>query len=173
MRAGAPWLRAAACAGAIVSGAAWPASAAPCDPGPGARAAVAAQAMVAAAHPAAAAAGCRVLARGGNAVDAAVAVQMVLAVVEPQASGPGGGTLLLHFDAASGRLRFFDGLASAPGAVNADLRAPLDAHDARRCAHERLPVQVSVTARAVAVPGTVARAADRGTRARHRGGAPS
>jgi gamma-glutamyltranspeptidase len=77
MRAGAPWLRAAACAGAIVSGAAWPASAAPCDPGPGARAAVAAQAMVAAAHPAAAAAGCRVLARGGNAVDAAGALRVV------------------------------------------------------------------------------------------------
>lgn len=169
MRAGAPWLRAAVCAGVIAGCSPWSATLAACTPESGdTHTGTATRAMVVAAHPQAAATGCRVLARGGNAIDAALAVQMMLAVVEPQASGPGGGTVLLYFDAASGEVRFFDGLASAPAAVNADLRAPLDALDARRCALDplsghlsghlagRLPGQVTVSARAVAVPGTIA-----------------
>ena len=59
------------------------------------------QAMVAAANPMAVEAGLDVLRRGGSAVDAAIAVQMVLGVVEPQASGIGGGGFLLHYDAAT------------------------------------------------------------------------
>ncbi len=64
-----------------------------------------ASAMIAAADPRAVAAGLAILKAGGNAMDAAVAVQMVLGVVEPQSSGLGGGAVLLHYDAASGRVR--------------------------------------------------------------------
>ncbi len=70
--------------------------------------------MVAAAHPLAAQAGLDVLRRGGSALDAAIAVQMVLNVVEPQASGIGGGGLLLYYDAKAGRLHYYDGRETAP-----------------------------------------------------------
>jgi gamma-glutamyltranspeptidase / glutathione hydrolase len=53
---------------------------------------------VTSAHPAATDAGAAMLRAGGNAVDAAIAVQMVLALVEPQSSGIGGGAFLLHWD---------------------------------------------------------------------------
>ncbi len=72
------------------------------------------QSMVAAANPLAVEAGLDVLRRGGSAVDAAIAVQMVLGVVEPQASGIGGGGFLLHYDAASGATAVYDGRESAP-----------------------------------------------------------
>ncbi|MDI1283692.1 MAG: gamma-glutamyltransferase [Reyranella sp.] len=72
------------------------------------------QAMVAAAHPLAVDAGLEVLRRGGTAVDAAVAVQMVLGVVEPQASGIGGGGFLLHYDNATRAITVYDGRETAP-----------------------------------------------------------
>ncbi len=70
--------------------------------------------MVAAAHPAAVAAGLEVLEAGGTAADAAVAVQTVLGLVEPQSSGLGGGAFALYWDAASRTLHSFDGRETAP-----------------------------------------------------------
>jgi gamma-glutamyltranspeptidase/glutathione hydrolase len=105
--------------------------------------------MVVAAHPAASRAGADVLRRGGNAIDAAVAVQLVLGLVEPQSSGIGGGAFLLHFDAASGRVRAYDGRETAPAAAGGDLF--LDA------AGKPLGFFAAVTSgRAVGVPGTLA-----------------
>ena len=76
---------------------------------------VAAHAMVAAANPMAVDAGLAVLRRGGSAVDAAVAVQMMLGVVEPQSSGIGGGGFMLVHDAGTQRLLAYDGRETAPG----------------------------------------------------------
>ncbi|WP_296101348.1 gamma-glutamyltransferase [uncultured Agrobacterium sp.] len=70
--------------------------------------------MVAAANPLAAEAGRDVIAKGGNAVDAMVAVQTVLGLVEPQSSGLGGGAFLVYYDAKSGKLTTFDGRETAP-----------------------------------------------------------
>ena len=69
---------------------------------------------VAAANPLATDAGYQVLKAGGSAVDAAVAVQMVLTLVEPQSSGIGGGAFLLHADGRA--VEAFDGRETAPAA---------------------------------------------------------
>ena len=74
--------------------------------------------MVAAANPMAVEAGLDVLRRGGSAVDAAIAVQMVLGVVEPQASGIGGGGFLLHYDGATGAISVYDGRETAPAGAS-------------------------------------------------------
>ena len=79
--------------------------------------------MVAAANPHAARAGLEILRAGGSAVDAALAAQMVLTLVEPQSSGIGGGAFLLHYappaDRNGGRavLHGYDGRETAPAAV--------------------------------------------------------
>jgi len=74
--------------------------------------------MVAAAHPLAVEAGLEMLRRGGTAVDAAIAVQMVLGVVEPHASGIGGGAFLLHYDGASHAITAYDGRETAPAGAS-------------------------------------------------------
>jgi len=71
-------------------------------------------ALVAAANPLAADAGAEILRRGGDAVDAAVAVQAMLGLVEPQSSGVGGGAFMLYFDAATGVVSALDGREKAP-----------------------------------------------------------
>lgn len=70
--------------------------------------------MVAAANPLAAEAGRKIIADGGNAIDAMVAVQTVLGLVEPQSSGLGGGAFLVYYDAAAKKLTTFDGRETAP-----------------------------------------------------------
>jgi gamma-glutamyltranspeptidase/glutathione hydrolase len=76
--------------------------------------------MVAAAHPLAAQAGAEVLKRGGSALDAAIAVQMVLGLVEPESSGIGGGAFLLHWSESEKKLRTYDGRETAPRAARPD-----------------------------------------------------
>jgi gamma-glutamyltranspeptidase/glutathione hydrolase len=110
--------------------------------------------MAATAHPLASEAGCRILARGGTAADAAVAIQMVLAVVEPQSSGLGGGTLVTYYDRRTGRIEFHDGLAESPAVVTAGLRTPTAAEAAELGVTEFGP-DVTYTGRAVGVPGTL------------------
>ena len=73
--------------------------------------------MVSAAHPLAARAGVLILQQGGNAVDAMVAVQMALNVVEPQSSGIGGGCFILFYDAATKRVHAVDGREECPAAA--------------------------------------------------------
>ncbi len=73
---------------------------------------------VAAANPLATDAGLQVLRAGGSALDAAIAVQMVLGLVEPQSSGIGGGAFLLHFDGR--RVQAFDGRETAPAGARPD-----------------------------------------------------
>ena len=81
----------------------------------------AAKYMVAAANPLAVDAGLKMLGRGGSAIDAAVAVQMVLNLVEPQASGIGGGAFILHYDAGRKTTNAYDGREAAPMAATPDL----------------------------------------------------
>jgi len=77
--------------------------------------------MVVAAHPLAADAGYAILERGGSALDAAIAVQMVLGLVEPESSGIGGGAFLLHWSQKEKKLRSYDGRETAPAAATANL----------------------------------------------------
>ncbi|MCO1332865.1 gamma-glutamyltransferase [Microbulbifer sp. OS29] len=60
----------------------------------------------------------QILARGGTAVDAAIAAQMVLGLVEPQSSGIGGGAFMLSYDATQEKLRYYDGRETAPAQVD-------------------------------------------------------
>jgi gamma-glutamyltranspeptidase/glutathione hydrolase len=73
--------------------------------------------MVAAANPLAAEAGREILRAGGSALDAAVAMQMVLNLVEPQSSGIGGGAFILHYDADAKKTTTYDGRETAPAAA--------------------------------------------------------
>lgn len=74
--------------------------------------------MVAAAHPLAVEAAYQILERGGRAIDAAIAAQMVLNVIEPQSSGIGGGGFLLRYDAHSKAVSSWDGRETAPASVD-------------------------------------------------------
>jgi gamma-glutamyltranspeptidase / glutathione hydrolase len=107
------------------------------------------QQMVAAAHPLAVDAGLEVLARGGSAVDAAVAVQMMLGVVEPQASGVGGGGFLLYYDGTSHAITVYDGRETAPAGATPTMFLGADG--------KPLPFrQAVVSGLSVGVPGAVA-----------------
>jgi gamma-glutamyltranspeptidase/glutathione hydrolase len=90
------------------------------SPGEAREAVTAKNFIVTAAHPLAAQAGYAVLKRGGTALDAAVAVQMVLGLVEPESSGIGGGAFLLHWSEKDKALRSYDGRETAPAAARPD-----------------------------------------------------
>ncbi len=103
--------------------------------------------MISAANPHAAMAGAKILRAGGTAADAAIAVQAVLGLVEPQSSGLGGGAFVIYFNANSGNLSTLDGRETAPMAATPKLfqneqGEPLKFFDA------------VVGGRSVGVPGT-------------------
>ena len=77
--------------------------------------------MITAANPHAAQAGHDVLARGGNAIDAMVATQFMLGLVEPQSSGLGGGAFLVYYDAEDDHVTTYDGRETAPMAAKPTL----------------------------------------------------
>lgn len=110
--------------------------------------------MVAAAHPLASQVGVDVLKAGGNAVDAAVAVGFALGVVEPNASGIGGGGLMLIWFADSGTVVFIDSRERAPAAATADMFELDDNGRVKPDARGFNPVVIG--GRSVAVPGEVA-----------------
>lgn len=100
---------------------------------------------IASAHPLATEAGIEVLRTGGNAFDAAVAVSAALAVVEPFASGIGGGGLWLLYRAGDGKSVMLDGREQAPGAAHRDMY-----RDAKGIIDPRLSVDGALAA---AIPG--------------------
>ena len=102
--------------------------------------------MVAAANPLAVEAGLRMLAEGGSAMDAAIATQLVLNLVEPHASGLGGGAFLLHYDAGANTVRAYDGRETPPAGADEQLFMRPDG--------KPMSFQQAVTGgRAVGVPG--------------------
>lgn len=78
-------------------------------------------AVVVTAHPQASRAATDVLERGGNAIDAAVAAQAMLGLVEPQSSGIGGGAFLLYYDARTNQISAYNGREKAPAAAEATM----------------------------------------------------
>jgi gamma-glutamyltranspeptidase/glutathione hydrolase len=108
--------------------------------------------MVVAANPHASDAGIGILRAGGSAVDAAIAVQLVLSMVEPQSSGIGGGAFMLVYDApengAAANVISYQGRETAPAAATADMF--LDARG-----NERSFVEVGFGGLSVGVPGAM------------------
>ncbi|PCI62832.1 MAG: gamma-glutamyltransferase [Gammaproteobacteria bacterium] len=77
--------------------------------------------MISAANPYASKAGYSMLKQGGSAVDAAIATELVLTLVEPQSSGIGGGTYMLHWDEKNKQMTTFDGRETAPAKATSRL----------------------------------------------------
>ncbi len=105
------------------------------------------KAMVATVHPEASRVGAEIMRKGGNAVDAAVAVGFALAVVHPAAGNLGGGGFMLY-RTASGEVHFLDYREKAPAAAKADMY--LDAQG------NVIPEASTIGYKAVGVPGSVA-----------------
>lgn len=105
--------------------------------------------MIAAANPLAAEAGLEMLKAGGGAVDAAIATQMVLNLVEPESSGIGGGAFMLVFDPKTGKTTSFDGREQAPASATPGMF--LGADGKPRTKGDAIPGGLSV-----GVPGVIA-----------------
>ncbi len=106
------------------------------------------QAFVIAANPLAARAGMEVLERGGSAVDAAIAVQAMLSLVEPQSSGVGGGAFMNYYDASTKRLTIYDGREVAPAQATESMFLGPDGKALRFD-------QAVLSGRATGVPGVI------------------
>jgi gamma-glutamyltranspeptidase/glutathione hydrolase len=104
--------------------------------------------MAAAANPLAAAAGRDVLRKGGSAVDAAIAIQFVLNLVEPQSSGIGGGAFMVHWDETTKSVSTLDGRETAPQAARPNRFLGPDGKPMKF-------VDAVVGGRSVGVPGTL------------------
>jgi gamma-glutamyltranspeptidase / glutathione hydrolase len=104
--------------------------------------------MIAAANPLAAEAGLEMLRAGGSAVDAAIAVQMVLGLVEPESSGIGGGAFMLVYNPKAKETTSFDGREVAPASATPGMF--LDAAGKARPKSEAIPGGLSV-----GIPGVV------------------
>src|SRR5512142_844891 len=105
--------------------------------------------MIAAANPYAAQAGLQMLRKGGSAIDAAIAAQMVLTLVEPESSGIGGGAFMLVWDPAKKKVTSFDGRETAPASATPTMF--LDANGNPRPHMDAIPGGLSV-----GVPGVIA-----------------
>ena len=105
--------------------------------------------MVAAANPMAVEAGLQVLRAGGTAVDAAVAVQAVLGLVEPQSSGLGGGAFLTFYDARTKAVSAYNGRETAPMGATPDMFLDANGRPLGRSAS-------ILSGRSTGVPGAVA-----------------
>jgi gamma-glutamyltranspeptidase/glutathione hydrolase len=105
-------------------------------------------AAVAAANPMAVAAGIEILKKGGSAVDAAVAMQAMLGLVEPQSSGVGGGAFMMYYDASTGVISALDGREKAPLGATPDMF--LDEHG-----KPMSYFQAVRTGRSTGVPGAI------------------
>jgi len=104
--------------------------------------------MVVSPNPLATQAGAQILRDGGNAIDAAIAVEAVLGLVEPQATGIGGGGFVVYYEAATKRVTSFDGRETAPAAA--------DGSYLLNAAGQPLDFNTAVfSGRSVGVPGTV------------------
>lgn len=107
------------------------------------------QHMVASANPYATKAGVEILRAGGSAVDAAIAVELVLGLVEPQSSGIGGGGFMMVYDREKGGLASYDGRETAPRTADGN----------RFLREDGTPMtyfEAVVGGRSVGVPGLVA-----------------
>ena len=105
--------------------------------------------VISAAHPLAVEAGMEVLRRGGDAVDAAIAVQAMLSLVEPQSSGLGGGAFMLRYDGTTHRVSAYDGRETAPAGASPTMFLGDDGQPLTR--------GIAMTSgRATGVPGVVA-----------------
>ena len=104
--------------------------------------------MVVAAHPLAVAAGLKMLDQGGSAIDAAIAVQLVLNLVEAHASGIGGGAFIMHFDANKNTVAAYDGREDAPMAATPELFLDKDGKPMKF-------IDAVIGGRSVGVPGVL------------------
>ncbi len=105
--------------------------------------------MVAAANPYAVEAGVEILRKGGSAIDAAIAVQTVLSLVEPQSSGIGGGAFLVFYDAKTGKVLAYNGREKAPSDIDENLFLAENGQPLRR-------LEAIVSGKSTGAPGVIA-----------------